>query len=314
MVATPSPGRPLEPLLDRLRDGEILVGDGAIGSMLIAHGLQPGRCPELITLEDPEILTAIARQYLAAGGELLTSNTFGASPLKLSDYGLEERTEELNRAAVAIVRDVAAGSAYVSASCGPSGKILKPYGDTDEDDLYRSFERQLGALAGADVVCIETMSDIREAALAVCAAKAVLPGTPVMATMTFDETPRGFFTIMGTTLADAAAGLEDAGADVVGSNCGNGIEKMIAIAGELARVTSLPVLIQANAGQPIVHEGVVSYPETPEFFFEKIPELIEAGASIIGGCCGTTPEHIRSIKEAVEGHRQRNEAPGKARR
>jgi 5-methyltetrahydrofolate--homocysteine methyltransferase len=301
-----APGRrnPPEPLLHRLRDGEILVGDSAIGSMLIAHGLQPGRCPELITLEEPEILAAIARRYLAAGGELLTTNTFGASPLKLSDYELMERTEELNRAAVAILREVAAGNAYVSASCGPSGKILKPYGDTDEDDLYRSFERQLGALDGADVVCIETMSDLREAALAVRAAKAALPKTPVMATMTFDQTKRGFFTIMGNTLADAAAGLEDAGADVVGSNCGDGIEKMISIAGELAKVTSLPILIQANAGQPVVDDGVVSYPETPEFFFEKTADLIEAGTSIIGGCCGSTPDHIRSIRQAVD------DAPG----
>ena len=251
----------MKPLLDRLQAGEILVGDGAIGSMLIAHGLEPGQCPDLITLEDPGVLAAIGREYLEAGAELLTTNTFGSSPLKLADYGLDDKTEEINRNAAAILREVVAGGeAYVSASCGPSGCILEPYGDTSEEALYASFERQMSAFADADVICVETMSDLREAALAVRAAKAMQPDKPVMATMTFDETPRGFFTIMGTSVPDAVAGLLEAGADVVGSNCGNGLEKMIKIAAEFRAATSSPVLIQSNAGQPVLQKGAVHYP------------------------------------------------------
>jgi 5-methyltetrahydrofolate--homocysteine methyltransferase len=290
----------MKPLLDRLQAGEILVGDGAIGSMLIAHGLEPGQCPDLITLEDPGVLAAIGREYLEAGAELLTTNTFGASPLKLADYDLDDKTEEINRNATAILREVAAGEAYVLASCGPSGRILEPYGDTSEEELYASFERQMSALGDADVICVETMSDLREAVLAVRAAKAMQPEKPVMATMTFNETPRGFFTIMGTTVADAAAGLLEAGADVVGSNCGNGLEKMIKIAAEFRAATSSPVLIQSNAGQPVLQKGAVHYPEGPDFFAEHTPDMIAAGTSIIGGCCGTTPDHIRAVRKVLQ--------------
>jgi 5-methyltetrahydrofolate--homocysteine methyltransferase len=289
----------MKPILERLNAGEILLGDGAIGSMLIAHGLQPGQCPDLITLEEPDVLAAIGRQYLEAGSELLTTNTFGASPMKLAEYGQEDRTEEINREAVAIVLGAAEDRAYVSASCGPSGRILEPYGDTSEEDLYENFERQMSALTDADVICVETMSDLREARLAVRAARSVLPDTPILATMTFDETPRGFFTIMGTSVADAAAGLLEAGADVVGSNCGNGLEKMIMIAADFRAATSAPVLIQSNAGQPVIEKGAVHYPEGPDFFAERTADLIAAGTSIIGGCCGTTPDHIRAIRESM---------------
>ncbi len=290
----------MKPLLDRLLAGEILVGDGATGSMLIAHGLEPGQCPDLITLEEPDVIAAIGRQYLEAGAELLTTNTFGASPLKLADYGLDDNAEEINGNAVAILREVAAGKAYVSVSCGPSGRILEPYGDTSEEEVYASFERQMSALAEADVICVETMSDLREASLAVRAAKALHPDMPVMATMTFDETPRGFYTIMGTSVADAAAGLLEAGADVVGSNCGNGLEKMIKIAGDFRAVTSVPVLIQSNAGQPILDKGAIHYPEGPDFFAAHTPDMIAAGTSIIGGCCGTTPDHIRAVRKVIQ--------------
>jgi len=290
----------MKSLLDRLLAGEILVGDGATGSTLIAHGLQPGQCPEAITLEEPDVIAAIAREYLEAGAELLTTNTFGASPLKLADYGREDDAEEINGSAAAILREVAAGKAYISASCGPSGRILEPYGDTSEEEVYASFERQMSAFAEADVICVETMSDLREASLAVRAAKALHPDMPVMATMTFDETPRGFYTIMGTSVADAAAGLLEAGADVVGSNCGNGLEKMIKIAGDFRAVTSAPILIQSNAGQPVLDKGAIHYPEGPDFFAEHTPDMIAAGTSIIGGCCGTTPDHIRAVRKVIQ--------------
>jgi len=291
----------MERLTDRLERGEIIVGDGAWGTMLMARGLRPGECPEAVNLERPETLEEIASLYLDAGAEIITTNTFGASPLKLRSYALEERAEEINRAGVAALRRIVAGRAYVSASVGPTGELLKPFGDREPAELAEGFERQIRAQveAGADLVCVETMTDLTEATLAVKAAKAVAPEIPVMATMTFEATPRGFFTIMGVALQQAAAALAEAGAAIVGSNCGNGIEKMVEIARHLRECTRLPVAIQANAGLPENRGGVTVYPETPEFMAAKARELIDLGVSIVGGCCGTTPEHIRAFRKLV---------------
>jgi 5-methyltetrahydrofolate--homocysteine methyltransferase len=296
----------MERLLDRLHNGEILVADGAMGSLLIEKGLRSGQCPEELNLTKPDMLEEIAGLYLDAGADIIQTNTFGGSPLKLAAYSLEDRASLINRNAVAAVRNAVAGRAYVSASCGPSGKILMPYGDTDQAEILESFEVQMQvfAEAGCDAICIETMMDLEEMLLALSAAKKMAPGIPVMTTMTFDATPRGFFTIMGNTIERAAHALEEAGADVVGSNCGNGIENMIQIASEFRRHTALPVIIQSNAGIPESRGGEVIYPETPEFMAGRASELIDAGVSIIGGCCGTTPEHIRRIRSSVDACRK----------
>ncbi|MCK4835404.1 MAG: homocysteine S-methyltransferase family protein, partial [Candidatus Aminicenantes bacterium] len=209
---------------------------------------------------------------------------------------------EINRNAVRAVRDVIGQKAYISASCGPSGKILKPYGDIEPEALYDNFYRQLKVVIheGVDIVCVETMTDIQEAVLAVRAARAISADIPVMATMTFDSTSKGFFTIMGVNIQQAINQLSDAGADIIGSNCGNGIEKMILIAREFSQHTELPLLIQSNAGLPELKSNVPVYPETPEFMAEKSKDLLAAGVSIIGGCCGTTPDHIRAIRTALK--------------
>lgn len=293
----------MEALLERIKKGEILVADGAMGSLLMARAkdLIKGKCPEFINLLRTDILTEVAGLYLDAGADIVQTNTFGGSPIKLSDYSLDDKTEEINRAAVLAVKEVVAGKAYISASCGPSGKMLKPYGTTDPEEMSESFSRQLNVLidAGTDIICVETMTDVQEAVLAVKAAKGISSSVPVMATMTFDKTPRGFFTMMGVTIEKAVKELEAAGADIIGSNCGNGIENMILIAKEFKQFTTLPVIIQSNAGLPEVKGDGVIYPETPEFMAEKSKELVAAGVSIIGGCCGTTPEHIRVIGETV---------------
>ncbi|MDP8207054.1 MAG: homocysteine S-methyltransferase family protein [Candidatus Electryonea clarkiae] len=289
------------PLLDRLQNGEILVSDGALGTELIERGLKPGECPELLNIERPEILEEIARLYLEAGADLIHTNTFGASPLKLADYGLENKTEEINQRAVSSIAKIIGDNAYLVASCGSSGKILQPYGDNEPEEIFESFQRQMKILAdaGVEIINIETMIDLQEAILAVKAAKSVATQITVMATMTFDKTPKGYFTAMGTNIAEAVDGLQKAGADIVGSNCGNGLEKMIEIAGEMVKCASCPVIIQSNAGLPEIKDGKLYYAETPEFFAEKTKKLINIGVSIIGGCCGTTPEHIRSIKNVV---------------
>jgi 5-methyltetrahydrofolate--homocysteine methyltransferase len=292
----------MKPILERINSGEILVADGAMGTLLFNLGLQPGECPESLNLTKPEVLNKVARLYYDAGAVIIQTNTFGASPMKLSEYGLEEKTEEINLRAVECVREVVGDRAYISGSCGPSGKILKPYGDADPDLLYRGFERQIKALvsAGVDIICIETMTDLLEATLAIQAVKNISPHTTVMASMTFDKTPRGFYTVLGLSIQKAAEGLQEAGANIIGSNCGNGIENMICIAREFKKVTSCPILIQSNAGIPVIRNGELFYPETADFFAQNIPAMRDAGVSIIGGCCGTTPDHIRAIKKVVD--------------
>ncbi|MEW6742493.1 MAG: homocysteine S-methyltransferase family protein [Planctomycetota bacterium] len=297
----------MKSLLERVAKGEILVSDGAWGTQLMERGIPVGSCFEAANLERPGLLAEIALLYLEAGAQLITTNTFGGSPLKLAAYGLEARTEEVNRRAVEAIRGITWGHAFVSASVGPTGAFLEPYGDTKPETMRRGFERQIRSLveSGADAICIETMTDLSEARLAVEAARSVSATIPVMATMTFDKTPRGFFTMMGVSIEQAAAGLEEAGASIIGSNCGNGIDNMIAIAREFRERSRLPLLIQSNAGLPQQRDGKVFYPESPEYMAAKARELIALGVSIIGGCCGTTPEHIRALRSVVDETRAR---------
>jgi 5-methyltetrahydrofolate--homocysteine methyltransferase len=296
----------MQPPLERLLAGETLCGDGGWGTQLMARGLKPGDSPEALNLSSPEALVEVAALYVDAGAELITTNTFGGSSLKLHSYGLDERTEEINRAAVEVLKPVVADKAYISASVGPTGKLLKPYGDTEPEAIAEAFNRQMGALveAGADFICVETMIDLGEARLAIEAARSHSEDIPIIATMTFDETPRGFFTTMGVTVEQACSGLVEAGADVVGSNCGNGIDKMLEIAAEFAAHSSVPVIIQSNAGVPENKAGEVIYPESPEFMAERVGQLMDHGVAIIGGCCGTGPDHIRALRAAIDKHRQ----------
>lgn len=291
----------MKDLRTRLAAGEVLVGDGAWGTLLQAHGLRPGEAPESLNLSRPAVIEEVAALYLGAGADLITTNTFGGSPARLRQFGLDGQTEAVNRAAVEAVRRAVRGRAHVSASVGPSGHLLKPYGDAEPADIAAGFERQIRALAeaGADLVCIETMTDLAEALLAVRAARTVAPGLPVMVTMTFEQTRRGFFTVMGTSIEQAARSLAEAGADILGSNCGNGSRAMVAIAREFRALTDRPIAIQPNAGLPESRDGALVYPETPDFMAEQARELLAAGVAIIGGCCGTTPDHVRALRAVV---------------
>ena len=292
-------------MLERLAAGEVLVGDGAMGTMLMERGLEARQPPESLNLKYPDMLEEIAREYLEAGADIVQTNTFGGSRLKLMQYSLDSKVIEINRNAVAAVRKVAKEKAYVAGSCGPTGQFLKPYGDIEAGQMFEVFLEQIKALveSGVDVLCIETMIDLQEAICAIKAAREVTRSIPVIATMTFDQTSKGFYTAMGVTVGGAVEGLQTAGADVVGSNCGNGIEKMILIAKEIKTYTDFPVIIQSNAGMPELRGTQAVYPETPEFMAEKVGELLSLGVSIIGGCCGTTPAHIRAIRAAVDAGR-----------
>jgi 5-methyltetrahydrofolate--homocysteine methyltransferase len=292
-------------LLERLKAGEVLVGDGAWGTQLMARGLPADRPPEWFALERPEVIEEVARLYVEAGADLVTTDSFGGSRFRLKLHGLDGEVERVNRRAVEAVKRAVAGRALVSASVGPTGQLLEPFGDTSPDAVEAAFAEQVAVLAaaGADLVCVETMSDLVEATRAIRAAKTAAPHLPVMATMTFERTPRGYFTVMGVSVERAAAGLGAAGADVVGSNCGTGIEDMLEVARAMVRATSLPVAIQPNAGLPVTRDGALVYEQTPETMAARVPELLAAGVAIVGGCCGTTPEHTCAIRRSVDAWR-----------
>ena len=298
-------------ILTRLNRGETLVADGGMGSMILARSrhLVTGSCTESLNLSHPEILGNISRQYLEAGAQLVQTNTFGGSPLRLKDFSLEHEVETINRNAVAVVKNAvkkyAHGTVYIMASCGPSVKKLKPEGTVSSQEMGESFARQFRVLIdeGADVINIETMTDIREAVIAVNAAKSVSASIPVIASMFFHESDNRLQTPEGVTIPQAVRQLEEAGADVIGSNCGNGIESMIPIARQFKECTRLPIIIQANAGIPRMIDGKAVYSETPEFMAGKSNDLLDAGVSIIGGCCGTTPAHIKAIVDVVRLYR-----------
>jgi 5-methyltetrahydrofolate--homocysteine methyltransferase len=281
----------MESILERLKRGEVIVGDGAMGTLLMQRGLKYGEPPEIYNLTKPHILEEIAILYLNAGAEIVTTNTFGASPLRLQHFSLDNDVEAINRSAVEAVRKAVGEKAYVSASVGPTARMLKPLGDTEPEEILSNFRRQISALlaAGADMICIETMTDLAEAILAIKAARSLDSKIPIMATLTFGKIPRGYFTLMGTSIRDAAEALEK-----------SGMEDMIGIAREFHSYTRIPVAIQGNAGLPIAAETGLAYPETPDFFAAKAIELLDLGVQVIGGCCGTGPEHIHAIRKAVD--------------
>ncbi len=289
-------------ILERVAAGEILVSDGAMGTFLHAKGLQPGECPESWCLSHPDVVKGIAEAYINAGADIVETNSFGGSSFKLKPYGLDGQVRAFNRAAAALAKEAMGAKGYVAASVGPTGHILEDEGgDTTPAQLFDSFAEQIAALAegGADAICIETMSSLPEAVEAIKAAKQKTK-LPVICTFTFESGTKGFRTMMGVKPARAAKEAAAAGADVVGANCGNGIANMIVIAAEMrAAVPGVPILIHANAGAPVVENGKTVFKETPQYMASRVQELVNAGANIIGGCCGTNPQHIAAIAAVV---------------
>ena len=288
-------------IADVLKTGKILVSDGAWGTIVYQKGLKAGDCPDEWSLSRYDVVKNIARSYVNAGADMVQTNSFGANRFKLQQFGLQDKVSEINEAAARASREAAGDSRYVIASVGSTGKMLL-MGDVTEDELYDCFREQATALekGGADAVCIETMSDADEAVQAIKAAKENT-GLEVMTTFTFEKTLQGEYrTMMGLLPVEAVRAVLDAGADIVGTNCGNGMERMIDIVKEIrAEFPDTYILVQANAGLPVLVNGETIFPETPEMMAAYIPLLIEAGANIIGGCCGTTPAHIKAMKEAV---------------
>ncbi|NUM52285.1 MAG: homocysteine S-methyltransferase family protein [Candidatus Hydrogenedentes bacterium] len=296
----------MQTIRDALREKKLLVSDGAWGTMLMAAGLPPNVCSELWNVENPDAVRNVGAQYIAAGSELITTNSFGGTSFKLGDYGQGARVREFNRAAASISREAAGNDHFVIGSMGPTGKFLL-MGDVTERELYDAFRAQAEALAegGANACCIETMSAIDEAVLAVKAAKENTD-LEVICTFTFDRVVDGVHrTMMGVSPAEMAAAIVDAGADIIGSNCSQGPSTMVGIVEALhAAAPDTPIVVHPNAGIPAFVDDAAQYPETPESMAAYVPALVRAGASIIGGCCGTTPGHIREIAATVRSARR----------
>ena len=288
-------------LTERISSRKVLVLDGATGSQLIAHGLSAGECPENWNLTHPEIVQIISASYFEAGSDAVLTNTFGGSFLKLKISGFSDQTYKLNYEGAKLAIAVKPEGKFVLGSIGPSGLMLEPFGDISVQEMTDSFAIQVQAMAdaGVDGFMLETFADLQEL---ICAANAVRENStlPFFASMTFSQTPDGFKTIMGVGVREFIDAMIVANALVIGSNCGNGILKMVELAREFRSVSrDVNLLLKANAGEPHLIEGEICYSESPEIFASNMAELLKLSPSAIGGCCGTNPAHIRKIKQSV---------------
>lgn len=277
----------------------VLIFDGAMGTMLQERGLAPGGCPEEMNLLSPEVVTGIHREYVDAGADLVNTNTFGGSRAKLAHYGLEGKVAEINRRAVELARQACATETLVAGSVGPTGRFLEPVGDAGFDEMVEIFAEQISALAeaGADLINFETFLDIRELRAGIIACRSVCD-LPVSAQMTFGDGGR---TVLGTPPEAAAVTLDALQVDLLGSNCGLGIDGIFELLQAMRSVTDRPLIVQANAGLPVLRDGETIFPGTPEEMTAYHSRLVEMGVRVIGGCCGTTPQHIRAMRQALQG-------------
>jgi 5-methyltetrahydrofolate--homocysteine methyltransferase len=287
-------------LLQQLLARGVVLTDGAWGTELQARGLALGEFPDTWNLTHADRVTEVARAYVEAGSQVILTNTFGANRVRLADHAAAHQVAEINARGVAISKAAAAGRAHVFASIGPSGKLLMS-GEVTADELLAAFTEQARALAGAgaDAIVVETMADLAEAELAVRAAQQT--GLPVVACMVYDSGKAKDRTMMGTTPEQAAQALAKAGAEVIGANCGQGIDGFSAICRRLRASTDRPLWLKPNAGLPEMINGRAEYRTSPHEFAARIPELISSGASFVGGCCGTSPDFVRAINQRLVG-------------
>lgn len=295
-------------LKNRLQQG-LFILDGAMGTQLIAHGVEPGKCSELLNIESPGLVMRIHKAYIQAGSDAVITNTFGGNGFTLARHGLANRLAEINTSAAHLARNAAGQNKYVLGDIGPSGDFLEPLGRLEPDQLTTAYHNQAKALlaGGVDGIIIETMSAVDEIVLAIKAAKSAGPGVPVLASMSFDRRGDDFKTMMGVDVKKAVSALISAGADAVGFNCGSAtLVEYIDLAERFVnavRAVSKDVLVLAepNAGRPDVIDGKTVYKVTPDEFADAAQKIYNAGVTIIGGCCGTSPDHINALTKKLRG-------------
>jgi len=297
------------PVMERFDRGRVLF-DGGLGSQFIAQGLETGWPPDEWNRSRPDVVRSVHRAYIDAGADVITTNTFGSTPARMTTHDLAGHVAEFNRAGIRRVREALEASGardrFVGFSMGPGGEMMPPVGTADEARVRAEYEAQVGSLDPGDlpdIILIETMIDLREALIALEVAKTT--GLPVSVALTCNKNPRGYFTVMGNEAAESAAQLEAAGADVIAANCSIASGDMLGLAKLLRKQTALPLLCQPNAGAPGIRDGLPVYDQTPEEFCAHALELYDMGVNAVGGCCGTTPEFIRLVSQAI--------GPGEAR-
>lgn len=288
----------------------IIVADGPMGTMIQSSGLDPAVCPELWNEKDPAAIEKIHQAYIDSGSDLVGTNTFGSSPIKLKEYGLADQAYELSKKGAEIVRRLATDRVVVAGAVGPTGGLLKPMGDLDFEDVVEAYRVQVKGLidGGADVILVETMMEITELKAAVLATRDIDPNIEIIGQMTFTESGT---TVMGTTPEVAATVMESLGVDYLGVNCSTGPEGLLSVVQRMGKVTHLPLSVQPNAGLPEIEDGRMVYRETPAHMASFVADFVKAGAGLVGGCCGNTPAHIAAIAKATSGLSRVERLPAK---
>ncbi|HEX9740816.1 MAG TPA: homocysteine S-methyltransferase family protein [Ignavibacteriaceae bacterium] len=284
----------MKKLIENLLKEGTVIADGSWGTQLQELGLPVGECPDIWNITKPQLVEKVAKSYVEAGSKIILTNTFRSNKIALNDFGYGDKVKEINKAGVEISKRASEGKAFVFASVGPTGKMIM-MGEATEEEMFEAFKEQIQTIseAGADGIIIETMSDLNEAKIALKAAKET--ALPVVVSMAFDSGKDKGFTMMGNSPEQTAKELTEAGADVIGANCGQGIEGFINICKKLKTSTNLPVWIKPNAGLPEFDGSKTVYKTSPVEFVKYIPDLLNSGADFIGGCCGTNPEFIKAV-------------------
>lgn len=288
--------------LDWLKnDSKIILFDGGMGTEIIKRGIEPGKLPDLLNIEHPEIITEIHRAYYKAGSDMCQTNTFGASYLNLAHYKIENRIKEINEKAIENIKTARTPNALIVGDIGPSGEFKPPVGKISVEEWQSSFRDQAQYLEeGVDLWHIETISDIEEMLAAIKAIREVSK-RPIISSITYNNTKRGFFTIMGDSLEKCIKAQEGEHVDVVGANCTLGSKDMIELIKEMTNITNKPISIKPNAGKPRLVKGVKTvYDQPVDDFVNDIRQIIELGAKVVGGCCGTSPKTIKEIRKVID--------------
>jgi 5-methyltetrahydrofolate--homocysteine methyltransferase len=288
-------------ILSTLKSKKVLLCDGAMGTELQRRGLKVGDCPEEYNLTHPEVIQAIHKDYYEAGSDIVETNTFGASRQRLKFYDLDYKVRDINLAAVENAKAVCPKNKFIAGSIGPLGELLEPIGTISENDAWEIFGEQAKILeeGGVHIIFVETMMAIEEAVIAVKVAKENTT-LPIVASMTFELGKTGLKTPWGVDVQTAVNELTNAGADIIGSNCGKGFDEMLQVIDNMKKLTTKPILAQSNAGIPELVDGNLHYIETPEMIAPKVLGLLKSRVNILGGCCGTNPSHIKKMREVLD--------------